>query len=44
MRYLADRGLHVERVGRGFAWLDTGTVESLIDAASFVQTLGTRQA
>jgi glucose-1-phosphate thymidylyltransferase len=42
-RYLAEGNLHVERMGRGFAWLDTGTFESLIDAASFVQTLETRQ-
>jgi glucose-1-phosphate thymidylyltransferase len=42
-RYLSDGILHVERMGRGFAWLDTGTFESLIDAASFVQTLETRQ-
>ena len=41
--YLAAGKLHVERMGRGFAWLDTGTFESLIDAASFVQTLETRQ-
>jgi glucose-1-phosphate thymidylyltransferase len=41
--YLSARTLHVERMGRGFAWLDTGTFESLIDAASFVQTLETRQ-
>jgi glucose-1-phosphate thymidylyltransferase len=43
MRYLSADALHVERMGRGFAWLDTGTVESLIEAASFVQTLETRQ-
>jgi glucose-1-phosphate thymidylyltransferase len=43
MRYLAAGRLHVERMGRGFAWLDTGTFGSLIDAASFVQTLELRQ-
>lgn len=43
MRYLSEGALHVERMGRGFAWLDTGTVESLIEAASFVQTLENRQ-
>jgi glucose-1-phosphate thymidylyltransferase len=42
-RYLAAGALHVERMGRGFAWLDTGTFETLIDAASFVQTLEQRQ-
>ena len=42
-RYLSEGALHIERMGRGFAWLDTGTFESLIDAASFVQTLETRQ-
>jgi glucose-1-phosphate thymidylyltransferase len=41
--YLAAGTLHVEKMGRGFAWLDTGTFESLIDAASFVQTLEQRQ-
>jgi glucose-1-phosphate thymidylyltransferase len=41
--YLSARTLHIERMGRGFAWLDTGTFESLIDAATFVQTLETRQ-
>jgi glucose-1-phosphate thymidylyltransferase len=41
--YLSAGTLHVERMGRGFAWLDTGTFESLIDAGSFVQTLETRQ-
>ena len=43
LRYLREGRLHVERMGRGFAWLDTGTFESLIAAASFVQTLETRQ-
>jgi glucose-1-phosphate thymidylyltransferase len=43
LRYLAAGALHVERMGRGFAWLDTGTFESLIDAATFVQTLEERQ-
>ncbi len=43
MRYLSAGRLHVERMGRGFAWLDTGTFESLIDAGSFVQTLEMRQ-
>lgn len=43
MRYLCAGALHVERMGRGFAWLDAGTVESLIDAGTFVQTLEKRQ-
>jgi glucose-1-phosphate thymidylyltransferase len=43
MRYLRSSKLEVARMGRGFAWLDTGTFESLIDAASFVQTLEQRQ-
>jgi glucose-1-phosphate thymidylyltransferase len=43
MCYLSAGNLQVERMGRGFAWLDTGTFESLIDAASFVQTLEKRQ-
>ncbi len=43
LRYLRAGGLEVARMGRGFAWLDTGTFESLIDAASFVQTIEQRQ-
>jgi glucose-1-phosphate thymidylyltransferase len=43
MRYLDAGTLEVARMGRGFAWLDTGTFASLIDAASFVQTLEQRQ-
>jgi glucose-1-phosphate thymidylyltransferase len=42
-RYLCENMLHVEKMGRGFAWLDTGTFDSLIEAASFVQTLEQRQ-
>ncbi|MFV2035658.1 MAG: glucose-1-phosphate thymidylyltransferase RfbA [Halocynthiibacter sp.] len=41
--YLAEGNLTVERMGRGFAWLDTGTHVSLLDAANFVRTLQTRQ-
>jgi glucose-1-phosphate thymidylyltransferase len=42
-RYLRAGTLVVERMGRGFAWLDTGTFASLIEAAAFVQTLEERQ-
>src|SRR4051794_31544332 len=41
--YLARGQLHVERFSRGFAWLDTGTHESLIQAANFVETIEARQ-
>jgi len=41
--YLADGSLTVERMGRGYAWLDTGTHESLLDAGNFVRTLTQRQ-
>ncbi|MEM9343670.1 MAG: glucose-1-phosphate thymidylyltransferase RfbA, partial [Pseudomonadota bacterium] len=41
--YLADGLLNVERMGRGFAWLDTGTHASLLDAGNFVRTLQERQ-
>ncbi|WP_321854852.1 glucose-1-phosphate thymidylyltransferase RfbA [Paraburkholderia tropica] len=42
-RYLQDGALNVEILGRGFAWLDTGTHDSLIDAALFIATLQKRQ-
>ncbi|MBM2765835.1 glucose-1-phosphate thymidylyltransferase RfbA [Burkholderia anthina] len=42
-RYLADGALNVEIMGRGYAWLDTGTHDSLIEAAGFIATLQKRQ-
>lgn len=42
-RYLADGSLHLERLGRGYAWLDTGTHESLQQASSFIETIENRQ-
>jgi glucose-1-phosphate thymidylyltransferase len=41
--YLADGSLRVETLGRGFAWLDTGTTESLLQAAQYIATLQERQ-
>ncbi|OCX66412.1 glucose-1-phosphate thymidylyltransferase [Thioclava sp. SK-1] len=41
--YLGDGTLSVEQMGRGYAWLDTGTHASLLDAGNFVRTLSTRQ-
>lgn len=41
--YLERRDLNVELMGRGFAWLDTGTHESLLQAAQFVETIEKRQ-
>ncbi len=41
--YLERGSLHVERFGRGYAWLDTGTHESLLQASQFVQTIEERQ-
>ncbi len=41
--YLREKRLHVEIMGRGSAWLDTGTHESLLDAAQFIEVIETRQ-
>ena len=41
--YLAGGNLHVEKLGRGIAWLDTGTHESLMQASSFIETIQKRQ-
>ncbi len=42
-RYMELGALHVERMGRGYAWLDTGTHDSLLEASEFVRTLQHRQ-
>lgn len=41
--YLEQDDLKVQILGRGFAWLDTGTIESLMDASAFIQTVQERQ-
>jgi len=41
--YLEDGSLQLERMGRGFAWLDTGTHESLVEASSYIETIEKRQ-
>ena len=41
--YLEQGMLHVEIMGRGYAWLDTGTHETLLDASQFIATLENRQ-
>jgi glucose-1-phosphate thymidylyltransferase len=42
-RYLAEGRMHVERMGRGYAWLDTGTTDSLLEASEYVAMLERRQ-
>ena len=41
--YLEQNKLNVQLLGRGFVWLDTGTIDSLIDASTFVQMVEKRQ-
>jgi glucose-1-phosphate thymidylyltransferase len=43
VEYLRSSQLHVELLGRGIAWLDTGTHESLLQAANFIQAIQERQ-
>jgi glucose-1-phosphate thymidylyltransferase len=42
-RYLQDGSLHLEQLGRGYAWLDTGTHESMMEAGNYIQTIENRQ-
>jgi len=41
--YLEQGDLHLEKLGRGYAWLDTGTHESLVEASTYIQTIEKRQ-
>ncbi len=41
--YLEERNLHLEKLGRGIAWLDTGTPENMLAAGNFIQTVVSRQ-
>ena len=41
--YLEDGSLNVKLLGRGFAWLDTGTMDSLVEASDFVKMIQVRQ-
>ncbi|WP_142848926.1 glucose-1-phosphate thymidylyltransferase RfbA [Telmatospirillum sp. J64-1] len=43
LRYLAEGRLTVERLGRGYAWLDTGSHDSLLEASNFIRTIESRQ-
>lgn len=43
LHYLSRGDLHIELMGRGYAWLDTGTHDSLLDAANFIQVMQARQ-
>lgn len=42
-RYLEQGNLHLEKLGRGYAWLDTGTHESLVEASTYIETIEKRQ-
>jgi len=42
-RYLEEGSLHLEQLGRGYAWLDTGTHRSLLEASNFIETIEARQ-
>ena len=42
--YLKKEKLHVQKMGRGIAWLDTGTHEALLQASTFIQVIEERQA
>lgn len=42
-RYLDEGSLHLEQLGRGYAWLDTGTHQSLLEASNFIETVEARQ-
>lgn len=42
-KYLEEGTLHLEQLGRGYAWLDTGTHQSLLEASNFIETIETRQ-
>ena len=42
-KYLEEGSLHLERLGRGYAWLDTGTHQSLLEASNYIETIEARQ-